>query len=132
MNGGEMNDERWVGWAVAGGMLMVAIGFFRAISGLIGLFNDEWVVRGYDAYYFVDLTAVAWWTLLVGVLLIFGGLAVLNGQTWGRVVGIIFVTIAIISELFWLPIYPLWSMLLIALYVLMLLGLSLARVPRAE
>ncbi len=126
-----MDDDRWVGWAAAGGMLMIVIGFFRLISGFIGLFNDEWVVRGYDAYYFIDLTGLAWWFIIVGALLVFGGLAVLNGQTWGRWVGVVFVSVAIISELFWLPVYPIWSILLITLYVFVLIGLVAARIPKA-
>jgi hypothetical protein len=126
-----VNDEKWVGWAAAGGMLMIVIGFFRLISGFIGLFNDEWVVRGYNAYYFIDLTALAWWFIIVGALLVFGGLAVLNGRTWGRWVGVVFVSVAIISELFWLPVYPIWSILLITLYVFVLIGLVAARIPRA-
>jgi hypothetical protein len=28
---------------------------------IIGLFNDEWILRGFDAYYFVNVSALAWW-----------------------------------------------------------------------
>ncbi|MBN2204228.1 MAG: hypothetical protein JW767_04320 [Thermoleophilia bacterium] len=126
-----MSNDSWLGWAAAGGILMVTVGFFRFISGIIGLFNDEWVVRGFDAYYFVDLTALAWWFIAIGALLVFGGLAVLSGRTWGRWVGVVFIAIAIISELFWLPVYPIWSILVITLYVFALIGLIVARVPKA-
>jgi hypothetical protein len=118
--------DKWQGWAAAGGVLMMVVGVFKAISGIIALFNDEWIVRGFDAYYFVDVSALGWWYLIVGALLLLAGWAVLMGQTWGRWVGVVFVGIAIISEFFWIPLYPFWSILLIVLYVFVLYGLIVA------
>lgn len=119
-------DDKWQGWAAGAGMLMMVVGLFKAISGIIGLFNDEWVVRGFTAYFFVDISALAWWYLIVGALLVVAGWAVLMGQKWGKWVGVIALGIATISELMWVPVYPLWSILLIVLYVLMLYGLIVA------
>ncbi len=116
-------NSKWVGWAATGGILMVIVGGFKAISGFIGLFNDEWLVRGFNAYYFIDISALAWWYLLVGLFLVFAGLAVMNGKAWGRWVGVFAAGVAIISELLWLPVYPLWSILLITMYVFILIGL---------
>jgi hypothetical protein len=120
-------NGKWAGWAAAAGILMVIVGGFKALSGIVGLFNDEWLVRGYDAYYFIDLTALAWWYLIVGVILLFAGLAVLQGGAWGRWVGVIGGGIAIISEFMWLPVYPVWSILLITMYVFMIIGLIAVR-----
>ncbi|HET6495653.1 MAG TPA: hypothetical protein VFH61_09850 [Thermoleophilia bacterium] len=116
-------NGKWQGWAATAGILMVIVGGFRAISGLIGLFNSEWIVQGYTGYYFVDISALAWWYLIVGVILVFAGWAVLNGQAWGRWVGVFAGGVAIISELLWLPVHPIWSILLITMYVFMIIGL---------
>lgn len=121
------DNDRWMGWAMTGGILMMVVGFFRVFSGVIGLFNDEWIIRGYEAYYFVDLSALAWWYIIVGVLLLAAGASVLNGQTWGRVIGIMAVGLAMFSELFWLPVYPIWSIILVTLYTFILIGLVMAR-----
>ena len=120
-------NDKWAGWAAGGGILMIVVGLFRAITGFIGLFNDQWVVRGFSAYYFVDVSALAWWMLIVGLLLVLAGLAVLAGQTWGRVIGVIFVGVALISEMMWLPVYPIWSIVMIALYAFILFGLIVAK-----
>lgn len=120
-------DDKWQGWAAGAGMLMMVVGLFKALSGIIGLFNDEWVVRGFTAYFFVDISSLAWWYLIVGVLLTVAGWAVLMGQTWGKWVGVVALGIATISELMWVPVYPIWSILLIVLYVLMLYGLVVAK-----
>jgi hypothetical protein len=120
-------NNKWQGWAAMAGILMVIVGGFKAFSGFIGLFNDEWIVRGFNAYFFIDLTALAWWYLLVGLILVLAGLAAMQMKAWGRWVGVIAVGLAMISELMWLPVYPIWSILLITLYFFMIIGLVIAR-----
>jgi hypothetical protein len=116
-------DGKWSGWAATAAILMLVVGGFKALSGVVGLFNDEWLVRGFNGYYFIDLSALAWWYIIVGVILLFAGWAVLSGQAWGRWVGAFAAGVAIISELMWLPIYPIWSILLITMYIFMMIGL---------
>ena len=48
-------------------------------------------------------------------------------KAWGRWVGVFAGGIAIISELLWLPVYPIWSILLITMYVFMIIGLIAVR-----
>jgi hypothetical protein len=56
--------------------------------------------------------------LIIGLLLLFGGVAVLRGKNWGRMVGIIVTALAAFCEIFWMPIYPLWSIAMIVLLLL--------------
>jgi hypothetical protein len=127
-----MDTDRWAGWAAAGGILMVVLGAFRAISGFIGLFRTQWVIRGYTGYYVVNAKGLAWWTLIIGILLVLAGLAVLAGRNWGRWVGIIFAGLAFISELFWIPIYPFWSIVMLVLLALIFYGLVVTKPVRQE
>jgi hypothetical protein len=122
-----MDTDRWSGWAMAGGMIMILVGIFRALAGFIGLFNSAWVMRGFSGYYITSSSGVAWWTMIIGVLLVLGGLAVLAGRNWGRWVGIIFVGLAAISELFWIPIYPFWSIMILVLLALVFYGLVVSK-----
>jgi hypothetical protein len=57
-------------------------------------------------------------------------LAVLAGQTWGRVIGVIFVGLAAISEMMWIPVYPIWSIMMVVLYIFILYGLIVAKPMR--
>jgi hypothetical protein len=129
MRSSEASEYRWAAFAWTGVALMFITGIFRLVSGIIGLFNNEWVVRGYSGYYFVDISGLAWWWIIVGALLILAGFAILSGRTWGRVLGIIFVGLSAVSELFWIPVYPLWSILMIVMYVLILYSLFVVREP---
>ena len=66
---------RWRGWYALGSILMMIVGAFKFITGIIGLFRDEWIVLGYNGYMLVDITGLAVWWLIMGALLVLGGMA---------------------------------------------------------
>ena len=114
--------KNWRGWAAIGAILMMVVGVFQILSGIFGLVNDQWIVQGYSGYFLVDVTGLAVWYIVIGAVLLFGGLYVVRGATWARVVGVVAASLAIISQLFMLPVHPIWSIVLLALYVLALIG----------
>ncbi len=121
--------KNWSGWAAIGAILMMVVGVFQIISGIFGLANDEWILLGYSGYFLVDVTGLAVWYIVIGVVLLFGGLYVVRGAAWARVVGVVAASLAIISQLFMLPVHPIWSIVLLALYVLALIGFVLMDGP---
>jgi hypothetical protein len=52
------------------------------------------------------------------------GWALLSGQTWARVVGIVLAVLSAIANFLSLPYYPLWAMLIIALDVFVIWALA--------
>jgi hypothetical protein len=114
--------KNWRGWAAIGAILMMVVGVFQIISGIFGLWNDQWIVQGYNGYFLVDVTGLAVWYIVIGAVLLFGGMYVVRGAAWARVVGVVAASLAIISQLFMLPVHPIWSILFIALYVFALIG----------
>jgi hypothetical protein len=127
-----VSHMRWQGWYALGAILMMIAGGFKFITGIIGLFRDEWIVLGYNGYMLVDITGLAVWWLIVGALLFLGGMAAMQGRTWGRIVGIVAVSLAAVSEFFMLSVYPVWSVILIAMYVLVLVAFIVVKNPVEE
>ena len=115
-------DRKWTNWVTFGSVLMMIVGAFKLISGIIGLFRDEWLVLGYNGYMLVDITGLAVWYICVGALLFLGGIAALQGSKLGRVVGAIAAGLAAISEFFMIPYYPIWSIIMLVLYVIILVA----------
>jgi len=113
-------DEKWHSWVTFGSVLMMIVGAFKLISGIIGLFRDQWLILGYKGYMLVDITGLAIWYLCIGAILFLGGLAALQGSKLGRVVGIVVAALAAISEFFMIPYSPLWSIIMLVLYVIVL------------
>ncbi|HSK95723.1 MAG TPA: hypothetical protein VK891_03820, partial [Euzebyales bacterium] len=62
-----------------------------------------------------DVTTWGWVHLLVGVLLLAAGIALIGGATWARVVGVIVASFAMIIGFVWMPWYPVWALLFVAI-----------------
>ena len=114
----------WVGWLLFAGMMMILVGSFQAIDGLIALFNDDfYVVRPNGLVVNVDYTAWGWTHLLLGILLIAGGGAVTSGRVWGRTLGVIAAMLSAVVNFAFIPAYPFWSLLIITVDVLVIYAL---------
>ncbi|MEU7907636.1 hypothetical protein [Actinoplanes sp. NPDC049118] len=123
--GARVEPTGWVGWIVFSGIMMVLLGFFQGIVGLVALFNDTYyLVTRSGLVLSVDYTVWGWVHLLLGVVALLAGFGVLVGQTWARVVGIILAVLSAIVNLAFLAAYPIWSTLIIAIDVLVIYALS--------
>jgi hypothetical protein len=58
------------------------------------------------------------------VVVAVAGFAVLSGATWARVVGITVAALSAIANFLFIPYYPFWSLLVIALDVLAIWALA--------
>lgn len=72
-------------------------------------------------------------TLIWGVVLVAGGLGLVTGREWARWTGIAIVGLSAVAQAAFLAAFPFWSVLVIALCVLVLFALA-ARwdVPQAD
>ena len=113
----------WAGWVAFGGMMMIILGAMNAIYGLIAIYNDEWAVWSNRAVVYLDLTQGGWIHLGVGVLVAVAGLGVLSGNGAGRAVGAVVVALSMLVSFLALPIYPLWSLVVLTLEALVLYAL---------
>ena len=114
----------WAGFVVFAGVMMILAGVFQAIDGLIALFNDElYVVRPSGLVVNIDYTAWGWTHLLIGILLIAAGYAVFSGKVWGRTLGVIAAILSAIVNFAFLPAYPIWSLIIITVDVLVIYAL---------
>ena len=115
-------------WASGGvffaGVLMIMAGVFQGIAGLVGLFENEFYVATTNYVFELDATTWGWVHLLVGAGLAFAGFAVISGKTWARVIGIVLAGLSALSNFTFIPYYPLWSVLIIALDMFIIWALS--------
>jgi hypothetical protein len=122
---GDTQSTAWVGWVFFAGIMMILLGIFEAITALVALFNDKYYLVGPSGLVVsVDYTAWGWVHLFLGLVALGAGIGVIFGKTWARVVGIVFAVFSAIVNLAFIPAYPLWSMLVIALDVIVIYALA--------
>lgn len=113
-----------VGFAVFAACVMVLSGVFGAIMGFAAILeNQVYVFRG-DYVFKWDLTTWGWIHLIVGLFVAAAGLAVFTGRVWARTVGIVLAGLSAIVHFMFLPYYPVWSLLVIALDIVVIWALT--------
>jgi hypothetical protein len=131
-----VSGTRPAGWVVGmtafAVLMMVMIGIFHAVEGLVALFNNEIYVVGARYVFAFDLAAWGWIHLLLGIVLIVAGIGVRTGQLWARSVGIGFVVLSMIANFLFMPYYPVWSLLIIALDFFIIWALCVYNEDAAE
>jgi hypothetical protein len=119
------------GWAVGfsafAGAIMIMIGIFQFFEGLAAVANDSFFVVGNNYTYNLDTTAWGWIHMIIGVIVFAAGLGIFSGATWARAVGITVAVISAIANFFYIPYYPIWAVLLIALCVIVIWALASLR-----
>jgi hypothetical protein len=115
----------WVGWVVFGAAMMVLLGTFHAIAGLVALFNETYFVAP-AADLVVSVSYDTWgWAHLIGGLVVLGvGIGLFTGATWARVLGVGIAMLSAIVNLAFLAAYPVWSIMMITLAVLVIYAIT--------
>jgi hypothetical protein len=123
------------GWAVGGiafaAVMMIMIGIFQAIAGIAAIANDEFFVITENYTFDLDTTAWGWIHLILGVVVALAGFALLRGAAWAGVVALVLAMLSAISNFFFIPYYPFWSLLMIALACWVIWALTRPSVARA-
>jgi hypothetical protein len=116
------------GWAIGGSVfaavIMILVGSFHAIMGLGAIIDDNFFVVGQNYTYELDTTAWGWIHLLFGALIVLGGAYIFSGAAWARVVGMTLAALSAIANFFFIPYYPFWAIVIIALDVFIIWALS--------
>jgi hypothetical protein len=103
------------GLTVAAAAFLVIAGVWQALAGIAAIVHDDVYLATPQYLYSFDLTAWGWVHLLLGAVQVVAGFAVLKGQMWARVVGIVMACLSMLANFAFIPHYPLWSILIIAL-----------------
>lgn len=116
------------GWVYFASVMMFLAGFLHIIEGLVAIFKENFFVVTPNALIAFNYTAWGWIHLVLGIVLLTAAASVLAGGLWGRAVGVIAAVLSIVASMTFLAAYPIWSILIIVVDVLVIHAL----VVRAE
>jgi hypothetical protein len=114
----------WVGWVVFAGTLLLLDGIFQFIMGLVSAFNNQYYAVATQSHVLVwNYTTWGWMQMLLGLVLATAGLSLFSGSTFGRVTGVVVAGLSTIANLAFIGVYPIWSLVVIAVDVLVIYAL---------
>jgi hypothetical protein len=120
----ESDYSSWaVGWAGFAGVMLIMIGIFDSIQGLVALFNDQFYIVTQEWVFEFDISW-GWIQLILGVILIASGIGIFSGNVAARTLGVIVAGLAATVNFAWLPYYPVWSIIVIAICIAIIWALT--------
>lgn len=123
---GARGTSGWVGWIAFAGVLLFMLGSFHVILGVVALVKDDYLLVSSSGLVIdLDYTAWGWTHVVAGAVVAMAGIGVLAGQVWARVVGTVVALLSAVVNMIFLPAYPIWSLLMIALAVVVVMALTL-------
>jgi hypothetical protein len=118
-------ERAWAtGLVVFAAAMMLVSGIFQAIQGLVALVNDEFYVVGRKYTFQFDVTTWGWIHLLLGIGVAVVGAFLYMGANWARWTAIVLVGISMLTNFAWLPYYPIWGLVVLALDVAVVWALA--------
>jgi len=112
-----------VGLSLFAGMMMIIAVVFNAMEGVVALARNEVYVAAPRYIFAFDLTTWGWTQIVIGLIVLAAGVGVVTGQLWGRLVGITIALLSMLANFAFIPYYPVWSLLIIALDVFVIWAL---------
>ncbi|NKY57454.1 DUF7144 family membrane protein [Nocardia flavorosea] len=112
------------GASIGASILLLTVGVLSVLEGIAAVARDELFVLGIDYVYEFDITTWGWIHIVLGAILIVAALGLMTGTTWGRVLAITVAALSILANFLWLPYYPWWSTLVIALNIVVIWAIA--------
>lgn len=113
-----------IGFTYFAAIVMMMVGTFHAIMGLAGILENQFFVVTRNYAFEFDATAWGWIHLLAGAIVIFAAVGLFNGSVWARTVGVTMAVISAIANFGFIPYYPVWSIVVIALDIAVIWALT--------
>ncbi|WP_019146484.1 DUF7144 family membrane protein [Aeromicrobium massiliense] len=111
----------WAGWIAFATFMMVLVGTWHAISGLVALFRDDYFLVNSDGLVVtVDYTAWGWIHLIGGIVVAAAGVGLLTGRMVARVIAVLVALLSAVVNFAFLAAYPFWSLTMIIVDILVI------------
>jgi hypothetical protein len=120
VQGQETTSGTAVGFILFAAIMMIMVGVFQALQGLIAIFENEFYVATRNYLFQFDATTWGWIHLLVA----FAGWGLLSGRTWARVLGITVALLSATANFLFIPYYPFWALLLVTLDIFVIWAIA--------
>ncbi|MFI1253193.1 hypothetical protein ACH4U6_05195 [Streptomyces netropsis] len=112
--------------------LMIFGGVMAIFEGISAIAKDNLFVVTRHYVFEFSLAGWGWAHLILGIVLLVAGGAVIRGALWARFFGVTVAGLGAVANFLWLPYYPLWALVLIAVNILVIWALCTGRQREAD
>ena len=116
-------DTPGAGWISFAAVMLGLAGTWNFMEGILAIGTSR-VYAADTVFVFSDLNTWGWIMTILGVLMLLAAFAVVSGSEIARWFGIGAAFVNSIGQLYFLPAYPLWAMVMFAVDLLIIYGLA--------
>ena len=112
-------NSTWAaGLSVFAASIMMVLGVFQFFEGLVAVVDgDDFLLKTRNYVVQFDASTWGWTHLILGVVVAATGVFILTGNKIARGVGIFIVSLSALANFLWIPYYPFWAIIVLALDV---------------
>ena len=111
------------GGMVLAGTLLVLAGMWGFFVGITGILKGSFYASVPTYTFTYSIKSWGWTHLIIGCVVFAVGVCLLLGMTWARYVGVFIAVVDAVANFLFLPYYPLWSIIVIAIDVFIIWAL---------
>ena len=119
--GSQPAEQSISGWAASGitfaATMAVLVGTFQIMQGLVAVLNDDFFLVTRNYTFDLDISAWGWIHLIIGAVMLVVGFGLFARAIWAVIGAIAVAMLSTVANFFFIPYYPIWALLLIALNV---------------
>ena len=119
------------GWTIFASILLVMVAALDGLWGLAAVLNDEVVTVGGSGVIVWDISAWGWFHLVLGAIMFVTAGGLWTMKSWARWTAVALAVVSAITQVGVLPAFPLWAIVVIALDVVVIYGLTARWAARA-
>jgi hypothetical protein len=118
------------GISISAAFMLIILAAVSILQGISAILDDELYVAGIEYIYKFDTTTWGWVHVVLGALALLCGVGLAIGSTWARYAAMAIAALVIVANFMSLPYYPAWSIVIIALSVVIIWAVSTWRPER--
>jgi hypothetical protein len=103
----------WVGWIGFASVMMMLLGIFQIIYGLVAILKQGFFVVTETSLLAFNFTTWGWITLLLGIIILAAGYELMRGALWARIMAVFLAGLSLVANMALMSAYPLWSIMII-------------------
>jgi hypothetical protein len=115
------------GFTIMAAVLMILSGMWSFFDGLAAVIKGQFFVVLPNYAYNVSVRGWGWTHLILGAVMFVAGLCLFMDMMWARVVGVILAMASAVLNFIWIPYYPVWSIVIIAIDLFVIWALMVPR-----
>jgi hypothetical protein len=110
------------GWITFAALMLGLVGTFNVLEGILAIANSR-VYTAHSTFVFSNLNTWGWIILVLGVFQLLAAFSLFGGSEIARWFAVSVAGINAIGQLYYVPAYPFWSLMLFAVDILIIYGL---------